>query len=493
MTPFDGTSVKVAVIGAGPAGLTAAYQLSQLGHQVMVFEADSQYVGGISRTVVQDGFRFDIGGHRFFSKSAFIEDFWTEILGDEMLTRPRCSRIYYRGRFFRYPLAFPEALWKLGLWEATRSVGSYAWARLFPRPQPDNFEDWVRNRFGQRLYEIFFKTYTEKVWGMSCREISADWAVQRIQNFSLGVALRQALQSRNPSQKKVKTLIEQFRYPRLGPGQMWETVAAKIKAQGQTICMGQHICQLEHRPGPSWILRNSRGESFGPFDQVISSAPLSELLPHLHPRLSPLALQAAQALRYRDFVVVGVMAKNGQNLPEQWIYLHDPSFKAGRVQNFRAWSPDMVPGPDYNGFGLEYFCSKGDTLWEQSDAEWQKLARQEIVRLGLVRESEILQLRVIRQSRAYPVYDQHYTSHLAQLRQEMNAHFPGFHFVGRNGMHRYNNQDHAMMTGWLTALNIAAGHPQYDVWEVNEDAEYHENAATSGLRQVPFLKAREDE
>lgn len=482
------TPPSVAIIGAGPAGLTAAYLLTQAGARVTVLEADPELVGGISRTVEYKGFRFDIGGHRFFSKSREVEDLWTELLGDDLLVRPRSSRILYGGKFYAYPLKAAEALRNLGLVEATRCVASYAHARLFPVREPRSFEDWVSNKFGRRLFGIFFKTYTEKVWGMSCRQISADWAAQRIKGLSLSSAIWNALFPQRPRDRsnQIKTLIGSFRYPRKGPGMMWEAAVRRTHEQGGEVRMGCRVTGLERRSAaPSaWVVHyadadGARREVVA--DHVVSSAPLRDLVIGIAPAASAAAREAAQALRYRDFLTVALIVRPSMPIIDNWIYVHEPGVKVGRIQNYRSWSPEMVPDPDLACYGLEYFCFEGDGLWAATDAELVALATDEFVRLGLARRGDVIDGHVVRQPKAYPVYDDDYATHVATIRRELAAHYPNLHLVGRNGMHKYNNQDHAMMTAMLTARNILAGRIIHDVWAVNEDAEYHE-AGNRGAR-----------
>jgi protoporphyrinogen oxidase len=487
----------VAIIGAGPAGLTAAYLLTKKHVPVTVLEADPVYVGGISRTAKYKGYHFDIGGHRFFSKSKEVEDLWTELLPEDMLQRPRSSRIYYNGQFFSYPLKGGEALKKLGVIEAAHCVLSYAWARAFPNTNPKSFEDWVTNQFGARLFNIFFKTYTEKVWGMSCKEISADWAAQRIKGLSLKTAILNALFPQKPKSRGqvIKTLIDTFRYPRKGPGMMWEACAEKVKAQGGVIEMGRKVvgCSCDAESG-QWTVthRGPDGETRQTEARhVISSAPMRQLAHGVAPRLSETALRAADALKYRDFLTVVLILKDRNAFEDNWIYIHDPSVKVGRIQNFKSWSPEMVPDPAMTCYGLEYFCFEGDGLWSANDEALVALAKQELQKVGLAKAEDIVDGCVVRQPKAYPVYDDDYAAHVDTLRKELEARFPTLYLVGRNGMHKYNNQDHAMMTAMLCAENILAGRPVYDLWRVNQDAEYHESgdagaqAGATGLRLVP--------
>ena len=490
-----------AIIGAGPAGLTAAYLLGKRGAKAVVLEADRRHVGGIARTEEKNGFRFDIGGHRFFSKSKEVEELWTELLGPELLVRPRSSRIYYCGKFFSYPLQGFEALAKLGPVEAARCLLSYAKAKARPVASPRNVEEWVTNQFGRRLYEIFFKVYTEKVWGMPCTEISADWAAQRIKGLSFTSAVRNALFPQKPKAggEVIKTLIDSFRYPRLGPGQLWEACAGKVRAQGGEVRMGTRVTGCRWEPAKArWIVSFVDAQT-GPgeleADHLVSSAPLKELAGMLSPALSEEARRAANALRYRDFLTVVLMRQGPDLFSDNWIYLHDPGVRAGRIQNFKSWSPEMVPDNSWSCYGLEYFCFEGDGLWSASDATLVELAKSELERMGLCPAREISDGHVVRQAKAYPVYDDAYAKNVERVAGELGERFPTLHVVGRNGMHKYNNQDHSMMTAMLTVENILAGERRYDVWRVNQDAEYHEageagaSSGASGLRQVPTRAA----
>ncbi|MDY0001821.1 MAG: NAD(P)/FAD-dependent oxidoreductase [Polyangia bacterium] len=480
---------QTAIIGAGPAGLTAAYALTKRGARPVVLEADPEYVGGISRTTRYRGYRFDIGGHRFFSKSREVEDLWTEILPDDMLVRDRVSRIYYKRKFFAYPLKASNALWSLGFGEATRCMASYARARVRPRPAPSNFEDVIVNAFGERLYEIFFKAYTEKVWGMKCTEISADWALQRIKGLSLKSAVVNALKldRLKPGKKEViKTLIDQFRYPRLGPGMLWEACADRIRAAGGEVRLGCEVDRLEleggrWRVGFRELSGGGRGELL--VDHVVSSAPLSQLVRMVRPAPAPEVLEAAARLRYRDFITVALVADGRSPLPDNWIYIQDADVKVGRVQNFGAWSPEMLPDPESACYGLEYFCFEGDQLWSSTDEELIALGRREMEHLKLVPELVIRDATVVRQRKAYPVYDDHYAAAVDEIRRCLERDYPGIHPIGRNGMHKYNNQDHSMMTGLLAVENILAGERRFDLWRVNQDAEYHE-AGEAGAEET---------
>jgi protoporphyrinogen oxidase len=479
----------VCVIGAGPAGLTAAYCLTKETPSVVVLEKDPAYVGGISRTVNYNGFSFDIGGHRFFSKSKEVVDLWQEILPDDFIERPRLSRIYYGGKFYAYPLKAFEALGNLGLVTSALCMLSYAYAKAKPIRAPRTFHDWVRNQFGERLFRMFFKTYTEKVWGMSCDEISADWAAQRIKGLDLRVAVTNALvRSLKPRRASggpvVKTLIESFQYPRKGPGMMWEAAARRIAERGGEVLMGRDMRRLVYDAGRKlWHIEaataEGREESYVA-RHVISSAPVRELTEKISPL--PISIFHARQLRYRDFLTVALMVKKSDLFPDNWIYIHDPAVQVGRIQNFGSWSPEMVQ-PGMGCLGLEYFCFEGDGLWSSPDADLIALAKQECAKVGLVAETDVVDACVVRQPKAYPVYDDAYRDNVAMVRLDLERSYPTLHLIGRNGMHKYNNQDHAMMTAMLTARNILAGERLYDVWNVNEDAEYHE-AGGSGVKEA---------
>lgn len=493
-TKSQGGSIpqQVVIIGAGPAGLTAGYLLSKQGMPVTILEADPEYVGGISRTVSYKGFSFDIGGHRFFSKSQQIEDLWSELLPNDMLERPRLSRILYRGKLYSYPLKPFETLTKLGPIESARCFVSFLNACLRPCPNPRSFQDWVTNQFGSRLFEIFFKTYTEKVWGMSCKDISADWAAQRIRGLSLWSAIRDGFSARPTNQDRqqvIKTLINTFRYPRKGPGMMWDACAEKIRGMGGEILLGERVieCRRNSRMRRWTVISETadgRRRSFD-CDSVISSAPLRQLVHGLQPGLSAPAVRAAEALRYRDFLTVAVIARDRRSLPDNWIYIHDPGVKVGRIQNYKSWSAEMVPDPAFACYGLEYFCFENDGLWNSSDEELKALAARELQALGIADGADVVDGCVVRQKKAYPVYDDNYAANVEVIRREIQENCPGLHLVGRNGMHKYNNQDHAMMTALLTAENIIAGRELYDVWKVNQDAEYHEEGEGNEVRSLP--------
>jgi protoporphyrinogen oxidase len=490
----EGDQKRVVIMGAGPAGLTAAYELLKHDVPVTVVEKDPKQVGGLARTVVHDGYRFDIGGHRFFSKNGEVEDLWTEILGSEMLTRGRLSRIYYRGRFFAYPIKAFNALWNLGPVEGVLCLASYARARLTPIKNPKNLEEWVRNQFGWRLFNIFFKTYTEKVWGISTKELSADWAAQRIKSLDLWVVVRSALlPARKPRSRGdiVTTLIDRFRYPRLGPGQMWERVAEISAAKGHPVLLGRSVTGIRHEAGRVTAVVtetvDGRVETHEGTD-FISSIPIRELVGRLDPPAPEPVRMAAERLGYRDFISVALMIDRPSVFPDNWIYIHDPGVRVGRIQNFKNWSPDMVADESKTCLGLEYFCFEGDGLWTMPDAGLVDLAKKELERLGICAAADVFDGVVVRQQKAYPVYDDAYQANVAVVRDYLAKEIPNLHLAGRNGMHKYNNQDHSMMTALLVARNIATG-SRVDPWKVNADAVYHEDIKVGERdltgRQVP--------
>lgn len=463
------------IIGAGPAGLTAAYELGKRGMTSTVIEASDQ-VGGISKTVNYRGYRFDIGGHRFFSKVPLINELWHEILEEEFLLRPRISRIYYNQRFFNYPLKPLNALAGLGPLESFLIGLSYIKAKFFHVQDEKTFEQWVSNRFGYRLYRIFFKTYTEKVWGMPCNEISADWAAQRIKNLSLKEAVRNALlgATQGKDGTTISSLIEQFHYPRLGPGLMWERCRGLIERQGSQTIQGVKVERVRHRHGLVDCVqgRGAAGETLE-YDgrHFVSSMPLRELVQALDPLPPEDVLKAAQALRYRDYLTVVLVIDRESVFPDNWLYVHSPEVKLGRIQNYKNWSPYMVPDSSRTSLGLEYFLWDTDEMWTWSDERLIELGIRECAQIGLIDPREVKDGTVVRMKKAYPVYDQTYQDSVATIRHYLES-FSNLQTIGRNGLHRYNNQDHSMLTGVYAASNILG--EQHDVWAVNTEKEYHE-------------------
>ncbi|HUG52473.1 MAG TPA: NAD(P)/FAD-dependent oxidoreductase [Vicinamibacteria bacterium] len=460
------------VVGGGPAGLTAAIHLVRSGAAVTVVERGST-VGGIARTEEYKGFRFDMGGHRFFTKLPEVQRLWEELLPGDFLRRRRLSRIYYRGRFFHYPLRPLEALRRLGVVEAARIVASYVRWRIRPSAVEETFEQWVTNRFGRRLFETFFRAYTEKVWGMPCSELRAEWAAQRIKNLSLPSILLGFIGRRR---EVVASLIEEFHYPRRGPGMMWQAAAAEVERGGGAVRLGRDVTRIIWEPGRVTGVEVRHGgvvELVGGTD-VISTMPVTEFVKRLDPPPPAHVLAAAGALRYRDLLIVCLIVDRPSLFPDNWIYVHDPAVKVARIQNFKNWSPDMVPDPGKTSLGLEYFCNEGDPMWRASDRDLVDLGRSELERIGLGRARDVEDGCVFRVRNAYPVYDGAYAAQLATIRRFMEG-LANCQTVGRNGLHRYNNQDHSMATALAAARNLLYGE-RTDVWSLNADGEYHEEA-----------------
>jgi protoporphyrinogen oxidase len=466
-------SIGYAVLGAGPAGLTAAYVLALRGASGEVFEADG-VVGGLAKTVEFDGYRFDLGGHRFFTKLGPVERLWKDMLGDEFLRRPRLSRIYYDGKYLSYPLRGKDVVPRLGLIESTLCACSYIWNRFRTRRrEATSFEDWVVSRFGRRLYDAFFRSYTEKVWGIPGSEIRAEWAAQRIKNFSLWKAVLSMLRVQR---SQVTTLIEEFDYPRLGPGQMWETFRTRVEGAGIPVSVNTRAVAVRHRDEhvESVVVERDGREEELPVTGVLSSIPLSELVFSLEPAPPADVVAAARSLRYRDMVIVALILEGGQPFPDNWIYLHDPGTLAGRVQNFGAWSESMVV-PGTSCLGVEYFCFEGDQIWELPEEQAVELAARELARIGLIDPGLVRDGVKVRVPKAYPMYDTQYSEAVARIRPYLDR-FDNLATFGRNGLHRYNNQDHSMWTAILATLNVLDGE-RFDVWSVNTEAEYHEEGA----------------
>mgnify|MGYP001765811290 CR=1 FL=1 len=468
------------VVGAGPAGLTAAAELTGAGFEVIVLEQDEHYVGGLARTVGHRGFRFDIGGHRFFSTNEEIVRWWHRRLPEDFLRVRRQSRILYQRRLYDYPLRAANTLRNLGLCSSTACVLSYLWARCCPTRPELTFEEWVTNRFGRRLFNIFFKTYTERVWGLPCSEISADWASQRIKGLSLKDVLLHALRGQRRDGVVIKTLLEEFQYPRLGPGMMWERTREDLEHGGVRIYMGRKVQEIRRDGGLVRSVRThsrAEGAEDWPADAFIVSMPLREVVLGMRPRMSEAVEAAARALQYRDFITVALIVRGEQLFPDNWIYVHDPDVHVARVQNFNNWSRAMVPEAGVTCLGLEYFCTAGDALWERSDAALAELASREAVQIGLVPAGAVRDARVVRMEKAYPVYDRGYAERVQVIREAL-AGIENLQSVGRNGMHKYNNQDHSMLTGLLAARNLNLG--AFNLWNVNTDAQYQEAGCGTG-------------
>jgi protoporphyrinogen oxidase len=470
MNTEDRSDKRVVIVGAGPAGLSAAYELTKFNIRPVVIEKYDK-VGGLARTESYKGFHFDIGGHRFFTKVQEVDKIWHDLLKDDFLRRPRLSRIYYNGRFFDYPLKPLNAFRGLGIFESCLIIGSYIRWQVFPYPREETFEEWVTNRFGKRLFLTFFKTYTEKVWGIPCSELKSEWATQRIKDLSLKTAV---LSMFIKPQNKIKTLIEAFDYPRLGPGMMWNVVKDRIESRGGVVRLNSDVTRICRRGNhiESVVLSNNGHSEAIVADEFISSMPVTEFIKKLDPPCPDNVLQAARQLNYRDFLTVCLIVNKEHLFPDNWIYIHDPEVKVGRIQNFKNWSPFMVPDSTKTSLGLEYFCTEGDDLWIAPDADLIELAKTEVEKIGLASRADIEDGCVVRAPKAYPMYDSGYRDHLETVKQ-FTAGFDNFQTIGRNGLHRYNNQDHAMLTGLLAVKNAVAGDTN-DLWSVNTDQEYLE-------------------
>jgi protoporphyrinogen oxidase len=455
------------VLGAGPAGLTAGYLLGKAGRKAIVLEAEDQ-VGGIAKTVERDGYRFDLGGHRFFTKSIEVDTLWHEVLGDEFLLRPRMSRIYWNNRYLDYPLRGPDVIRKLGPFELARCMASYLRAAARRNKVDDSLEDWVSNRFGRRLFELFFKSYTEKVWGVPTSEIRAEWAAQRIKGLSFFSAAKAAFFG---NKDEVKSLISEFNYPRFGPGQMWDAMTAAIRDQGGEVRLEERVEGLEVAEGR--VVRvTAGGETFDDPAAVISSLPLREVVEMTSPPAPREVLEAARGLRYRDFLTVALVVDGEDLFPDNWIYIHEPGVRVGRIQNFRSWSPWMVPDPDKACVGLEYFCFAGDDLWTMADDDLVDLAATELEKLRLAPKAKVERGYATRVPKAYPIYDADYAERVATIRAWLDG-IENLQQVGRNGLHRYNNSDHSMLTAMRAVDNVLTG-AGHDIWEVNAESVYHE-------------------
>jgi protoporphyrinogen oxidase len=482
----------VVVIGGGPAGLTAAYDITKRGGSVVVFEADS-VVGGISRTVEREGWRFDIGGHRFFTKVPQVEALWHEILPDEdFLLRPRMSRIYYDGKYYDYPLRAFNALKNVGPFEALLCVFSYIWARVHPPKDQSNYENWLVARFGWRLYRRFFKTYTEKVWGVEVKEMPADWAAQRVKSLSLGKAIFNAMMPKR-NQTKITSLIEQFQYPKLGPGMMWDRCTELIRNNGGRVELQHKVVGIRTENGQAVAVRVVSADGVASeqlCSHVISTMPIAQLVDVFEPPLPDPVQAAGHGLHYRDFLTVALVIPEDQAFPDNWIYIHASEVKVGRIQNFGSWSPYMVK-EGKTCLGLEYFVFEGDELWNAPDDELIARGKRELTWLKLVKSVDDIQdAYVFRMPKAYPYYDYTYRENVKLISDYLECDLSNVHLIGRNGMHKYNNQDHSMLTALLTVDNIYGAH--HDIWAVNVEEEYHETSTGGGGtgRDAPVLPRR---
>lgn len=463
------------VIGSGPAGISAAHALSGREIPSLILEKDSQ-IGGLCKTVEYKGFRCDIGGHRFFTKNQEIQGLWESILGQEFMIRPRVSRIYYRGKFFHYPLRIGNALRGLGILTSSAVISSYLKSQIFPIKPERNFAEWVSNRFGHKLFTIFFKTYTEKVWGIPCTDISADWAAQRIRNLSLGKALLHSLGVGKRHQ--VASLIEKFHYPRYGPGQMFEAMLDRAVRQGAELHRNQEVIEVTYQQNKITEVKTmSHGQVLTfPCSHCFSSMPLDELVKKLRPLPPDRVLGAAHALRYRSIITVNLLFRQPTLIPDNWIYIHSPEIQACRLQLYANWSPYMVPAASFSSVGFEYFCNENDGLWALPHDALIAKALSDLGKLGFYRKEDLLDGFVVRYAKAYPIYEKNYMENVRIIREWLSL-FDNLYCIGRYGQFRYNNMDHAMMTGILAVRRMLG--EDVDPWSVNAEAEYLEEKGAS--------------
>jgi protoporphyrinogen oxidase len=481
----DSNHANVVILGAGPAGLTAAYELSRMGVHCTVLERDS-VPGGLARTVDYKGYLFDLGGHRFYTKVPLIERIWFDVLGEDFLTRPRLSRIFYRSKFFQYPLDPLDVIHGLGPFEVLKCALSSLKSHIAPQKPEDNLAAWISNRFGNRLFEMFFKSYTEKVWGVSCSELSAEWAAQRIRGLSFQSIVLDALKLRpkHACRNPIKTLIREFHYPRRGPGMLWAKVQEIVEERGSKVIFDAPVERILWRDGSIRAVESGNRRFEG--THFIGTLPIRDFVSLLDPAPPPNLRNAALDFHYRDFITVGLIVRGANLFADNWIYIHEPAVKVGRVQNYTNWSPEMSPDPNTTSLGMEYFCFEGDTLWSMKDEDLLALAGRELAALKLVRPEDILDGTVIRVPKAYPIYDNNHRQGLQTVRQFLET-VPNLQFAGRNGMHRYNNQDHSMLTALMAAQNIVGGN--FDAWRLEGDSEYLEEGGALDDECIRALEA----
>ncbi len=466
-------SGKVVIIGAGPAGMACVYALAKAKQPSLVIEQDDA-PGGLCRTLNFCGYFFDIGGHRFLSKSQEVNRLWQEIMGDDMLHVKRLSRIYYRKRYFNYPLSFLNTIFNLGLLESLLCIGSYLKHKYFKRGKDNTFEEWIINRFGKRLYDIFFKTYTEKVWAVPCQDISADWARQRIRGLSLRVAIQKAILGLK--KQAPKTLCDKFMYPKTGPGEFYQRLKEHACCLGAEFEFGKTVVSIRHNAERIISLQVNRAQGGQaetlPVDILCSSMPLPVFINLLEPKPAGYILAAARKLLFRDFLVVNIILDKESVFPDQWVYIHSPEVKVGRIQNYKNWSPAMVVDPKKTSLGLEYFCNEGNNLWNMNDIDLINYAVKELEEIGIVSRRYLIDGFVVRRKNVYPVYSLDYQESVGIIRDYLSR-ISNFYPMGRSGLFRYNNSDHALLTGIYTAGNLL-GKSSYDVWNINSDSGYLE-------------------
>lgn len=467
---------KTLIIGAGPAGITCAYELANRGRASLIIEKEP-VAGGLAKTLEYKGFRFDIGPHRFFTKSKHIEKVWKTILGEDFILCRRRTRIYFRHRFFLYPIKILDALTKIGIVESIVILYDYLKTQLLYRNKQDaDFHDWVINRFGRKLFEMFFKAYTEKIWGLSCREISSEWAAQRIKGVSLFFIVKSAFLGNRGG--KIKSIIGQFYYPKYGAGQMYEEILGRAVKKGTAVQFHTQPQAIEiiNKRADSVYLKDKEGRlDKVEVDYLVSSMPFSEIFKLLSPAAPKYILDAAAGLKYRALIEVCLIVKGKTDFPDQWIYIHDSKIVAGRAQIYKNWSSYMsVDAENFTHLGMEYFCFRDDDFWMKEDREIIRIAGEEFVKLKMFREkAEVVDGFVVRVPYAYPVYSGSYKDDLGLLREYIDK-IENLQVIGRCGMYRYNNMDHSMLTGIYAAQNIMEGRKKYNIWEVNEEKEYLE-------------------
>jgi len=476
------TDDPIYILGAGPAGLAAAYKLTQQGQPVVVVERDSR-VGGLAKSIQYQGFILDYGPHRFYTKVAPVLKLWDEVLGQEQVTVNRLTRIYYGGKYFSYPLKAFEALFALGFVESSRIIVSYLSTRLFPNHHPKNFAEWVTAQFGRRLFEIFFEAYTEKLWGIPCTEISADWAAQRIKGLSLLKAARNAVFGNDG---KVKTLVDQFQFPRLGSGQLYEKISDHLREHHQPILLNTEVVQVHHNNfrvvQVSLRNRETGEEQTVPCNGVISSIPISLLVQQITPPPPQHVIAAAQSLRFRNTILVYLLVEGSQLFPDNWLYINEPSVQLGRVTNFTNWSKDMLPNQEQTPLCCEYWCNFNEPMWQQPEVELLSQAESELRNIGLLNNEKISGGFVVRLPRTYPIYAGNYKTALAEIQTYLQQ-FQNLQLVGRYGAFKYNNQDHSLLMGILAAENVLTP-GKHDLWSVNSDSEYVEEASADATTTV---------
>lgn len=469
------------IIGAGPAGLTAGYELIKSGFEVKIFEQDPEYVGGISRTVRYKDYRFDIGGHRFFSKNKEVMNWWYHIMGEDFLKRPRISRWLYKNKFFNYPISIFEIIQKFGPIFAIRISMSLIKRKIFPIKPEDNLDAWFRNNFGDFLAKPFFIDYNQKLWGIPCMKLSTDFASQRIKGVSIINTIIDSVQNLLGFKTKVKSFIQEFNYPKHGPGELWERVADYIDKNGGKIYLDHQVTSLKVSNDcvDEIVVKTSNGEKVFKSDLFLSTMPYKELALSIEPELQTDVIEAAKGLKFRDFVTIALVINKPFITKDTWVYTHDEGMKPIRFQNFRNWSPYMIPNDNVSVIGLEYTCDYEDEFWNSSDEALQSQGKRDFLRLGFAAEEEIIDAAVVRMRNVYPVYDIGYNQKVEIIREALEK-YNNLYAFGRGGIHRYNNSDHSMMTAFLTVENVKSGTKKFDVFKVNNDAEYHEEE-TLGL------------